>query len=266
MNKKILILTMSCNKTYFQALLGAVRDTWAKPLIQNKYPDVVWFSYTACDKKHPRPMVDFENHMIYVDIDDDTLSGSYLKTKKAYEMVRDIVDFDYVVRTNTSVFLNINKLIERVNKFPNKIMGNYSPIFEGNMLCFHYIVGFTYGMPKIWFDKAISTDFFQIEHDGHIEVNDDVIMGYNLGSIICIDNCIGVNDDDKTPMYKSIDMDDFDSLDIVIKRSNFNFTFDPEVINHNVMCRVRTLYPDEVRIERGHEIEHLYELNDAYEG
>ena len=263
------MLTMSCNQPYFQSLLGTVRDTWAKPLIHNKYKNITWFSYTSCDNKHPKPCVDFEEHMIYVDCEDD-LVHSYEKTQKAYNMIKDVVDFDFVIRTNTSVFVNIDNMIEKVNSLSDdSVMGNwYGYVCEQNRdIKFFLLIGFFYGMCREFFEYGISADNDYIkDKDGNpIPSNDDVIFSKRLVEFIGgnYSNPQGINPDDKIPIYKAYKPGSEDQFDELKTPHNFNFTFNPEDINDNVMVRVRTLYKDMDRIEYGHEIEHMYELYNA---
>lgn len=253
------MLTMSCNQPHFQALMGAVMDTWAKPLIHNKYPEITWFGYTACDSHHPKPMVDFENHMIYVDCDDDVF-GTYDKTRKAYNLIKNSVDFDYVVRTNTSLFVNIDKMLDYINNADeNSIIANRSIACENingvNVFCFWLVVGFFIGMKREWFDIAVS--------DGDVARNshDDVIMSYKLSKVLGNDiNFTPINPDGNVVMYKPCKPEDTELSDKV--KEYFTLEFEnPRVINEQILVRLRTLYENEERLKYGHELEHFYELN-----
>lgn len=263
--KKILILTMSCNQPYYQALLGAVRNTWARPLIKNKYPDVTWFSYTSCDNKHPKPMIDFENHMIYVDVPDDR-EHVYEKTRKAYDMVKNIIKFDYVIRTNTTVFVNINKLIERVNELPdNYIIGNWSQwTYEDGDFQFWLLIGFFFGMNKHLFDIAMIPGDDVIRYkDGSIrDYSDDLIISQKIKPYI-FNEYTGesIHKDHRLPLYKSFIKGDY--FEIFDQPHNFLYTDDPNIVNDYVAVRTRTLYNGEDRTTKGHEIEHMYELDSA---
>lgn len=261
---------MSCNVPYFQALLGAAKDTWAKSLLHNKYKDVTWFSYTACDEKHPNPHIDFKDHMIYVDCPDD-LHHTYEKTQKAYNMVKDIVDFDYVIRTNTSVFVNVDKLIERVNEVEyDDIIGRCTKYYHtnkrgGDDFISYIIIGFFMGMRREFFDIAMSAhnDYNVNKYGEVIHTNDDVIMSLRLFDVLGVINNVAINKNDICPAYKVyIPGDEPETIKELPKK---DFFFEPDFINDYVMTRVRSLYRTKHidRSAKTHEIEHIYELYNA---
>ena len=260
------MLSMSCNDPYFQGLLSCVRDTWAKQLIQNKYENISWWSYTACSEKHPYPHIDFENHMIYVDCGDDLLS-TYIKTKKAYEMIKSTgIDFNYVVRTNTSVFVNIDNMLKRIEEIGDKdILGNWFQFYDNEDKClFWCVVGFCFIMKKEWFDIAVSSEEGLITDSmGRlIPHNDDVIISRNLAYNISEYNGYCIDSDKKVYVYKGI-LPDEDIPQIIKDYSNFINIEDPNIINERVIVRIRCFYDNMDRITKGHEIEHFFELNDA---
>lgn len=270
-NVKILILSMSCNQTYFKALLGVVKDTWAKPLIHNKYENINWFGYTSCDEKHPEPCVDFEEHMIYVDCE-DSLQYSYDKTKKAYEMIKQYVDFDYVVRTNTSVFVNVKNLVKRVNDVYDKkqcIIGRTYKLWMTDEMWLPLTVGFLFGMRKEMFDIATESDHTELYNyvENKYEVNDDIIMSYNLTKYFGVQqkNYLAVHQDGNVYMYKSFKEEDEDNFPQIKTLMGYKYTNDPFMINNLVFLRLRTCYQDIERSEKGHELEHFYEVNDVLE-
>lgn len=262
---------MSCNQPYFKALLGAVRDTWAKSLICNKYENISWFSYTSCDEKHQKPYVDFEDNMIYVDCE-DTLEYSYDKTKKAYEMIRQYIDFDYVVRTNTSVFVNLKNLVKRVNEIYEQehcVLGKTFKLHIKDDDWIPLTVGFLYGMRKEMFDIAIKSEHTEIYNynENKYEHNDDIIMSYNLVKEFGINqkNYLNIHADGYVYMYKTYKEKDEDKIPYIKTLLGYKYTNNPFDINNLVFLRLRTFYQDLERSEQGHEIEHFYEVNDALE-
>lgn len=260
---------MSCNIPHFQSLLGAVKDTWAKPLIQGKYKNISWFGYTSCDEKHPEPMIDFEEHIIYVDVE-DTLGNTYQKTQKAYEMIKDVVDFNYIVRTNTSIFVNINNLIKRLEllDITDVIGRQYKHYDKNGEFDFYQIVGFFFGMSKEHFEKCMCADedfIHSIELNHLTTYDDDLIISAMFdkitngnGSYFWIEST-----EDLIPVYKvfpeHLSEQDIEHLSFESKVKPISV----EEINDCVVARVR--YVSNVfneRTELGHEIEHMYELND----
>lgn len=262
-NLKILILTMSCNQPYFQGLLGAVKDTWAKPIIQGRYNNVMWFGYTSCDNHHPKPCIDFNEHMIYVDSNDE-LGFTYDKTQKAYELIKNVLDFNYVVRTNTSLFVNVDKLIEHVNSLDDRyIMGRFYNYHLNNKF-YLTICGFFFGMSKYLFDISMtaSNDYVKDENGNSISFDDDRILTKRLFDVIDLNSVYTTDVLGIIQVYKGISPNDISitSLKDIKELQKINVTDNPDVINDNIMVRVRTLYSNEDRIEKGHEIEHMYEL------
>lgn len=261
---------MSCNQPYFKGLLGAVKETWAKPLIKNKYDNIIWFSYTSCDNKHPVPYVDFEEHMIYVDCEDD-LHHTYEKTQKAYQMIKDLFDFDYVIRTNTTTFVNIDNLLRRVEQeLPeDAVIGNWYGYMcpQNTNIRFNMLVGFFYGMKREFFEYGLSADneYLKDESGNTIFENDDVIFSKRLMEKIGgnYHNPNGINSNKKLTMYKVCKHEDLDKFPEINIPNNFIFSFNPECVNDNVVIRIRSFYKGYDRIERGHEIEHMYELDSA---
>lgn len=270
--KNILILTMSCNKPYFKTLLSVVKDTWAKPVINNEYENVQWFAYTSCDKKHPTSCIDWDERMIYIDCPDD-LNHTYEKTKIAYEMIKKSgIDFDYVVRTNTSVFVNIKKLIEHTKYLKdNDIIGlqwNYYVTNGKEILhTMNITCGLFIGMSRELFDIAMS-----LNNDSYlISAPDDVIWSYALSEKFGNFTCKSPNSNYNRPMmpsYKGYKQQD-ENTEYVVKsknegKKNHTFIKNPMIVNSNVVIKVRPFYEDLlVRSEKGHEFEHFYELNDA---
>lgn len=265
--KKILILTMSCNVPYFQALLGTIRETWAKDLFHNRYADCVWLAYTSCDKKHPVQCIDLDEHMIYVDCD-DSIFNTYEKTKRAYNIVKELgIPFDYVVRTNTSVYVNVDKLIDKINSLEDDVclggLCGYYHKHPDNHVEFKWniIPGLFFGMSRQYFDIAMSST----NNYDSIPTTDDVIISGKLHEEFGEFKCVSPNPDCPTtfPRYKAHLLGD--------ERLQYNevglcgtFVTDPEVVNNNIVVQLRTLYgslPE--RAEKGHEIEHFYELYNA---
>lgn len=277
-DKKILMLSMSCNIPHYQGLLGGVKDTWAKPLIQNKYENITWFGYTSCDKRHPEPMIDFEEHMIYVDVP-DTLEYTYLKTQKMYNMIKDLVDFDYVVRTNCSVFVNVDNMLKRLNVIDNNsIIGRIVKIDISDVDYYWLIYGFFFAMNRKNFEIGISVEQEKIlkQYDNNVlkkynlvENTDDNLISINLSNILGNNfpsEYIENKDRDIITTYKPIHLNrtgyEEERYQWFSNKFQFENSFNPDIIKDRVMVRLRPYVDTHIdRIEKGHEIEHMYELN-----
>lgn len=103
---KILILLMSCNHWFFQDEEQLVKNTWLKPVIEGKYPEIDYYFYTTGKTEH----IDKENHKIYVN-SDDKWDSTFYKTKRAFTIAKENLDYDYIVRTNLSTYVNIKMLL-----------------------------------------------------------------------------------------------------------------------------------------------------------
>ena len=259
------MLSMSCNQPYFKSLLSVVKDTWAKPLMQNKYPNIIWFAYTSCDKHHPEPVIDYENHMIYVKCEDD-LQHTYEKTKLAYQMiVNSGIDFDYVVRTNTSVFVNLKKMIERIDTLPkNKVICKLSQNISPNYYIF-LLIGYFFGMDRSLFDTTMHVNNDYIKNNCIAKYDDVVISTVLFEKFNIFDIYETINKNSTiVPIYKPHLIEDVYNKKL-IEIPKEDIVFDPSWVNKSVVCRVRSFYDNEDRIKYGHELEHFYELYDALE-
>lgn len=270
---KILFLTMGCNTPHFRGLMSAVKDTWAKSLIKGEIENCEWYGYTSCDVHHPNTCIDRKERMIYVK-NDDILFTTYSKTRDAYNFLKSSgIEFDYIVRTNPSTFINVKKLIELINNTDkDKIIGGlcgYYNIWKDGTTKFMYniLVGLFEGMRREYFDVAMSGD----ETDHPIPIGDDVIASdmitKKLFPLIEGDTVISPNGNLPYiyPRYKAFLPEDRQML---INRGVYidpeQQTDDPDVINRYPVVQLRALYSElPERAEKGHEIEHFYELYDA---
>ena len=132
--KKILILSMFCNDDFFLQAEKVVFQTWAKPIIDGKYPNIQFFGFTSSDdgKYH----ISYEQHVIRVP-SDDSLKGTLEKTIKTLKFIDKIgIEYDYIFRTNTSVYVNANML----DYFVQRLYEDQT-IWAGNLFMSPYFVG-----------------------------------------------------------------------------------------------------------------------------
>ena len=265
--KKILFLTMSCNIPYFKALASVVKDTWAAPLIRGDYKNCTWLMYTACDRKHPYPVIDWKEHTVYVDCSDEVYH-TYEKTQKAYKMIADAgIDFDYIVRTNTSVYVNVKSVINKVNTMTdNDILGatcGYYHCFPDGHREFQWniIPGLFFGMCRRYFEMSLTGT----NNDDVIPATDDVILSKRLFEQVPFESINFIEPNQgvfkEYPRYKARMRDDerpeWDE-------QNKTYIDDPYIINRCSVVQLRPLYGDLTeRAEKGHEFEHFYEIDAA---
>lgn len=130
--KKILILTMSCNQEAFLNEENTIKETWAKDIIDGKYPNITWYAYRSTLNDNPYDM----DNIIYVPENDDR-SHTYQKTIACFKYIndhkdKDKFDFDFIVRTNTSQYVNV----ELLNKFVDGLDPNDETIYT-SQICFN---------------------------------------------------------------------------------------------------------------------------------
>ena len=111
--KKIIFLSMSANFSPYIEEEEAVKETWAKDIIDGKYEGCSFYGYSASPNQENYT----EGNHIYVDALDD-LNGTYNKTYKCFKFLLENYDFDYIVRTNTSTYINVQLVVDFINQLP----------------------------------------------------------------------------------------------------------------------------------------------------
>lgn len=107
MSKKAIILSMSCNQERYINEEHIIRKTWGKDIIEGKYDNIELLFYRGgSDSTY------LENNIIHIDEKDD-LNGTYHKSLKAFRYIDDNFEYDYIIRCNTSNYINI----EAINNF-----------------------------------------------------------------------------------------------------------------------------------------------------
>ncbi len=140
MHYNLLILAMSCNEPFFVESRQVTHDTWAKDVINGIYPSIGFYSYTSSENGEEY----IENNTIYLNCSDE-INETYYKTIRCFEYLRENdITFDYVLRTNTSVYFNIPltlKLLESKLSYDIDLY-SYSrgtPVFEMDGKCYEYV-------------------------------------------------------------------------------------------------------------------------------
>ena len=105
---KCLILCMGCNDPYYLQEWEDTKLTWAKDILDGKYPDIDIIMYTSSETDEYA--YDNENHVLYVAAK-DSLAGTLEKTIKAFQAL-DMFDihYDCILRTNCSTIINVKLL------------------------------------------------------------------------------------------------------------------------------------------------------------
>lgn len=109
MKNKILILLMSCSKDLYEKEELACRETFLKDA---EGAGVPYYFYKGGDQQ----LTDNENHTITV-MAPDGLGGTALKTVLAFAEALKMDDWDYVVKTNVSTWLDVKKILKAVGNW-----------------------------------------------------------------------------------------------------------------------------------------------------
>lgn len=95
-------MIMSCNEEHFNEEEQVLRDTYLSILPEN-------IDYIIYKGGYDEDRYDNETHTLYLNVNDD-LDHTYHKTYKAFSYVNSLFEYDYIFRTNTSTYININLL------------------------------------------------------------------------------------------------------------------------------------------------------------
>ena len=105
MNKKVIVLVMSARSEFFTEQVNVCKKTYASDLPEN-------WRFIYYDGNWTETRLDDDHLMIQCL---DSLDATYRKTYEALKYLRNFEDFDYIIRLNTSTYLNTQlayKLIE----------------------------------------------------------------------------------------------------------------------------------------------------------
>lgn len=104
---------MSMNSKEFSEEEEIIRQTWASDIISGKYPGMKILFYKGRKKDDET----LEDDILYV-CSDDGLSDTYKKTIRALKWCVDNEDFDFIVKTNTTTYINVGLLSKFVEQLP----------------------------------------------------------------------------------------------------------------------------------------------------
>ncbi len=113
MKNKILILLMSCNQPLYEQEEQACRDTFLKDA---EGAGLSYYFYKGTDGELS---IDGENHTMLLPVPDG-LGGTSRKTVLALAEALKMDDWDYVLKTNVSTWLDIQKIVRAVDKWEGR--------------------------------------------------------------------------------------------------------------------------------------------------
>jgi len=112
---KILILMMSCNKKHFKTECAEMKKILNKHIKKlNLIDEISIYDYVGdADELHE------ENGTIYCTSGDNLLS-TYHKTIECFRYIDKNIEYDYIFRTNTSTFINIELMYHLIKKIDDE--------------------------------------------------------------------------------------------------------------------------------------------------
>ena len=124
---KLIILSMSCDLPFFVDEEQVVLETWAKDIVDGKYPDVSFYFIRTSENER------IEGNYIYVNTE-DSFFNTFEKNVRAFEMLNENnIDYDFILRTNLSTYINIPAVVNIINSYiiPDCLVKNF---FGGELL------------------------------------------------------------------------------------------------------------------------------------
>ena len=155
---------MSCNQPLYQKEEDACRKTFLKDADKL---DVPYYFYKGTNQEQPAQYIDNEAHIMYL-ATPDSLFGTAMKTILAFSQALKLDDWDYIVKTNVSTWLDIKKILNVVqfwdgredrNVYGARFIANNDsknvPFPRGNfvILSRSLVEGFLKWAPKLLTDK-----------------------------------------------------------------------------------------------------------------
>lgn len=184
---------MCCNQEIFQQQEYRLRtELYAKDILDNKFKNVDYWTYTAStDGKYH---VNKKLHKIEVPAD-DSLNGTYEKTYKTFKLLDQLnIDYDYILRTNCSTYINVNLLKSFVNRLTDELI-----IYSNNVYCTKdgtgpyewslYGVGNSLLLSKFWINIILNNHISKIKDINENKASKSAIFKIDDNAIGFTVNC-----------------------------------------------------------------------------
>ena len=103
---------MSCELNHFKMQEKDIKQTWLKDIVDKKYENIDYLFYSASEEI-PKHKYSKEEHRLLLRCEDD-IHNTFKKTYYTFKLLERLLgEYDYIIRTNTSTYINI----ELANKF-----------------------------------------------------------------------------------------------------------------------------------------------------
>lgn len=253
--KKILILAMSCNQDFFIKQEKAIKDTWAKDIINNKYQNIDFLIYKGDSEKN---VLDKNENTLYLRCEDD-INNTFKKTYYALSLISKNFDYDYIFRTNTSTYINVKLLNEFIQSLEDDSILWTSDMYSlSESLCPYPLYLYGRGNGLLFSKKLVNIILKEGINFIYLRQHDDWTIGNILNSY-WMKNDENYLDHIKNlthGWYKSIKVES-DNRNSLCKYYNTNKDFD--FIKKFVTIQIKRYY------SRENENESFYELNEVFE-
>jgi hypothetical protein len=176
--KKILIMIMSCNDSFFLKEEEIIHKTWL-----NKIPENIDYCFYRGDETLEKHKYNKEEHLLNLRCEDN-IENTFKKTYYAFNIIGKIFkDYDYVFRTNTSTYVNLDLLNNFIQRLDNdEILWTGELYSLSNSFCPYPLYLYGRGNGIILSKKLINI----INKEGlgylYLEKCDDWIIGNILNS------------------------------------------------------------------------------------
>jgi hypothetical protein len=180
--KKILITVMSCSDNFFEQQVNQIKETWAIDVINNKYENIDFIYYRGDENINSNVIYNESKKELILRCEDD-LDNTFKKTVYAFDWISENKEYDYIFRTNTSTYVNIellNAFIQSLDDDNITYTSELYSLIEANTPKPMYIYGRGNGL--IISKKMINV----IRNDGinllYFNITDDIAIGNILNS------------------------------------------------------------------------------------
>lgn len=235
---RVLFLVQSCNQERYLNEEQIIRETWAKRL--RKDCDIFYYRGEGDDT--------LEGDVLLLNCKDD-LNSTFLKTVRALYVFKN-KDYDFVVRTNTSNWVNVDLLLDTLETLdPNKrelygckVVSNVGsqgiPFLRGNLLVFNRCVlkdlfdslelkplytgvddvGITFNLFKLY--QTMGVDYFTVLRTLESDSYKEKFNFKKLNKIICLRCLEEIKKRESSDILKEIDEKYLNNRIIVPKEVN----------------------------------------------
>jgi hypothetical protein len=164
----IFLIISSKNKNFYQEMKRLTS------IYMRKYLNNINFFFVESDP-NIIPEMEIIGNDIFVKCKETYTPGIFIKTIKALKYINDNYNYDYLIRTNSSSFFNIENMLKYLSNLPKE----------------KFAIGFTLNIPKygnflhgtsIIITKDISYYLYQYYNKNYLKIADDVLISLILKS------------------------------------------------------------------------------------